>query len=63
MNPDPHSEGPRAGRQSQCRPARALLVRHVQGDTYVIDDEGDLSLADGATLTLLLKQLTGRDTE
>lgn len=61
MNLDQPPESPRAGRH--CRPARALLVRHVQGDTYVIDDEGDLSLSDGATLTLLLKQLTGRDTE
>lgn len=42
--------------------ARVLVLRHVQGDTYVIREGEEVSLSDGATLTLLLKQLSGRDT-
>jgi hypothetical protein len=42
--------------------ARVLVLGHVQGDTYVIREGEEVSLSDGATLTLLLKQLSGRDT-
>lgn len=38
-----------------------LLVQHVQDDTFSISDDGGVYLSDGATLTLLLKQLSGRE--
>jgi hypothetical protein len=41
--------------------ARVLFLQHVQGDTFVIQEEEEVSLSDGATLTLMLKQLSGRE--
>lgn len=40
---------------------RVLVVRHVQDDTYAIYEDGEVSLSDKASLTLLLKQLSGRE--
>ena len=40
---------------------RVLVVRHLQDDTYAIYEEGEVSLSDKASLTLLLKQLSGRE--
>jgi hypothetical protein len=44
-----------------CDPIRVLFVHHIGGDTFAIEENGDVSLSDGATLTLLLKQLSGRE--
>lgn len=55
---DPHAL--RSGRDPDH--VRVLFVQHLSDDTFVIEENGDISLSDGATLTLLLKQVTGRDT-
>jgi hypothetical protein len=47
----PHHEGA----------TRVLVMRHVQGDTYAVYEDGEVSLSDGANLILLLKQLSGRE--
>lgn len=41
-------------------PIRVLELRHVQGDTYAILEDGGVYLSDGATLKMLLEQLSGR---
>lgn len=43
-------------------PIRVLDLEYVRDDTFVIREGEEVSLSDGATLTLLLKQLSGRDT-
>ena len=40
---------------------RVLVLEHVQDDTYIIREGEEVSLSDRATLTLLLKQLSGRE--
>lgn len=40
---------------------QVLLVHHLEDDTYAITDDGGVYLSDKATLTLLLKQLSGRE--
>jgi hypothetical protein len=59
MNPaqDPWTRVP----PHQAGATRVLVMRHVQGDTYVVYEDGEVSLSDGANLILLLKQLSGRD--
>ena len=58
MNPTPN--GTRG--EVACRhPLRVLVMQHVQDDTYAVIENGDVSLRDKASLTLLLKQLSGRD--
>jgi hypothetical protein len=39
---------------------RVLVVKPLQGDTFVIHEDGEVSLADSATLKTLLSQLSGR---
>jgi hypothetical protein len=39
---------------------RVLVLQHVQDDTYVIIDDGEVSLSNSETLKLLLQQLIGR---
>lgn len=39
---------------------RVLHLRHVLGDTFEIEENGEVSLSDSATLKQLLKQLSGR---
>lgn len=58
MNPTPD----RTRGETAChRPLRVLVMQHVQDDTYAVIENGDVSLSDKASLTLLLKQLSGRD--
>lgn len=48
--------------QASCEdPLRVVVIQHIQDDTYSIQENGDVSLYDKASLTLLLKQLSGRD--
>lgn len=42
---------------------RVLHLRHLLGDTFVIEENGEVSLSDGATLKMLLEQLSGRARE
>jgi hypothetical protein len=59
VNPAP-DDGTRS--EVAChRPLRVLVMQHVQDDTYAVIENGDVSLSDKASLTLLLKQLSGRD--
>jgi len=59
VNPTP-DDGTRS--EVACRrPLRVLVMQHVQDDTYAVIENGDVSLRDKASLTLLLKQLSGRD--
>jgi len=44
-------------------PIRVLEVQHLGSDTYAIFENGGVSLSDGASLTLLLKQLEGRESQ
>lgn len=39
---------------------RVLHLRHLLDDTFVIEENGEVSLSDGATLKMLLTQLSGR---
>lgn len=39
---------------------RVLVMKHVQGDTYAIFEDGGVYLSDGAALKMLLQQLSGR---
>jgi hypothetical protein len=43
-----------------AHPARVLRLSHVQGDTFLIEEDGGASLSDGATLRRLLEQQPGR---
>lgn len=40
---------------------RVLVVTHVQGDTYAIMEEGEVSLSDSETLKRLLEQLKQKE--
>lgn len=40
---------------------RVLTVHHMDGDTYAVIEDGEVSLPDKAELILLLKQLSGRE--
>jgi len=48
---------------SACMDAtRVLVLQHVQDDTYVIIEEGEVSLSSGETLREMIKDLSGRST-
>jgi hypothetical protein len=40
---------------------RVLVFRHVQDDTFVIMEGGEVSLSDAETLKKLIQQLFGRN--
>jgi hypothetical protein len=62
MNPASRGEGSWTWIQGACTgPVRFLELQHVQDDTYVIIENGGVSLSDKASLTLLLEELRGRD--
>jgi hypothetical protein len=46
---------------ASTHPARVLYLYHIQGDTFLIEEDGGVSLSDGATLKRLLEQLSGRE--
>lgn len=40
---------------------RVFTVHHMDGDTYAVVEDGEVSLPNRAQLILLLKQLSGRE--
>lgn len=42
-------------------PARVLVLHHVQGDTYMIEEGEEVSLSDRETLVKLIEQLSGKE--
>lgn len=40
---------------------RVFTVHHMDGDTYAVIEDGEVSLPDKAELILMLKQLSGRE--
>lgn len=59
INPPPDDPWTRA--LATCVDAtRVLVFGHVHGDTYVIIEDGEVSLSNGETLKQLIQQLSGR---
>lgn len=40
---------------------RVFTVHHMDGDTYAVVEDGEVSLPDRAELILMLKKLSGRE--
>lgn len=57
----PSDQDPWTRALSTCMDAtRVLVFRHVQDDTYVIIEGGEVSLSNSETLKQLIEQLSGR---
>lgn len=59
-NPLPDDPWTRAWLSICADATRVLVFQHVQDDTYVILDGGEVSLSNSETLKQLIEQLSGR---
>lgn len=59
-NPLPDDPWTRAWLSLHTDATRVLVFRHVQDDTYVIIEGGEVSLSNSETLKQLIRQLSGR---
>ena len=60
MNPEDEEQRTRVLSACVDAATRVLVFQHVQGDTFAILDEGEVSLSSGETLKQLIHQLSGR---
>ena len=59
-NPHPDDPWTRVALSTCVDATRVLVFQHVQDDTYVILEGGEVSLSNSETLKKLIQQLPGR---